>query len=75
MPGRSWRTDGPAGARGVRGAAAPVRAADRDTFTLVPREYLQLQENMQRENREFTTLSNVMRVKHDSAKSAIQNIH
>jgi len=38
-------------------------------------EYLQLQENMQRENREFTTLSNVMKVKHDSAKSAIQNIH
>ena len=38
-------------------------------------EYLQLQEGMQRENREFTTLSNVMRVKHDSAKSAIQNIH
>jgi len=38
-------------------------------------EYLQLQENMQRENREFTTLSNVMKVKHDSAKAAIQNIH
>jgi hypothetical protein len=38
-------------------------------------EYLQLQENMQRENREFTALSNVMKVKHDSARSAIQNIH
>jgi hypothetical protein len=30
---------------------------------------------MQRESREFTALSNVMRVKHDSAKSAIGNIH
>jgi hypothetical protein len=38
-------------------------------------EYLQLQEAMQRESREFTALSNVMRVKHDSAKSAISNIH
>jgi hypothetical protein len=38
-------------------------------------QYLQLQENMQRESREFTALSNVMRVKHDSAKSAIGNIH
>jgi hypothetical protein len=38
-------------------------------------EYLQLQESLQRENREFTTLSNVMRVKHDSARAAIQNIH
>jgi pyridoxal biosynthesis lyase PdxS len=38
-------------------------------------QYLQLQESMQRESREFTALSNVMKVKHDSAKSAINNIH
>lgn len=38
-------------------------------------QYLQLQEGMQRESREFTALSNVMRVKHDTAKSAISNIH
>jgi hypothetical protein len=38
-------------------------------------QYLQLQEAMQRESREFTALSNVMKVKHDSAKSAINNIH
>lgn len=37
--------------------------------------YLQLQESMQRESREFTALSNVMKVKHDSAKAAILNIH
>ncbi|HYD41483.1 MAG TPA: hypothetical protein VEB43_11705 [Anaeromyxobacter sp.] len=42
------------------------------TFNL---QYLQLQEGMQRENREFTALSNVMKVKHDSARAAIQNIH
>lgn len=38
-------------------------------------QYLQLQESLQQESREFTTLSNVMKVKHDSAKAAIQNIH
>jgi hypothetical protein len=38
-------------------------------------QYLQLQEDMQRENRQFTTLSNVLRVEHDSARAAIQNIH
>lgn len=38
-------------------------------------QYLQLQEAMQRENREFTALSNVMRVKHDTARAAIGNIH
>jgi hypothetical protein len=38
-------------------------------------QYLQLQEHMQRESREFAALSNVMKVKHDSAKAAINNIH
>lgn len=38
-------------------------------------QYLQLQEGLQRESREFTALSNVMKVRHDSAKSAINNIH
>jgi hypothetical protein len=42
------------------------------TFNL---QYLQLQEGMQRESREFTALTNVLKVKHDSAKSAINNIH
>lgn len=38
-------------------------------------QYLQLQESLQRESREFTALSNVMKVQHDSAKTAIGNIH
>ena len=38
-------------------------------------QYLQLQENMQRESREFSALSNVMKVRHDTAKAAIANIH
>jgi hypothetical protein len=38
-------------------------------------QYLQLQERMQQESREFSTLSNVMKVKHDTARSAIGNIH
>lgn len=38
-------------------------------------QYLQLQDSMQRESREYQTLSNVMKVRHDSAKAAINNIH
>jgi hypothetical protein len=38
-------------------------------------QYLQLQERLQRESREFTAISNVMKVKHDSARAAITNIH
>lgn len=55
----------------VLGATRQLQEEAR-TFNL---QYLQLQENMQRESRTFTALSNVMKVKHDSAKAAIQNIH
>jgi hypothetical protein len=73
---------GAAGAAAAAGGSAPgegdvleaTRALQREarTFNL---QYLQLQESMQRESREFTALSNVMKVKHDSAKAAIANIH
>jgi hypothetical protein len=53
-------------------AATKALQQQNQSFNL---EYLQLQEGLQRENREFTTLSNIMKVKHDSAKNSIQNIH
>lgn len=37
-------------------------------------QYLNLQQNMQQENRQFTMMSNIMKTKHDTAKSAINNI-
>lgn len=36
--------------------------------------YLQLQNEMQRESREHNAVSNIMKVRHDSAKAAINNI-
>jgi hypothetical protein len=65
---------GGGGAVGEGDVLEATRALQQEsqTFNL---QYLQLQENMQRESREFTALSNVMKVKHDSAKSAINNIH
>ena len=38
------------------------------------RQYLQLQMEMQRESREFNAISNIIKVRHDSAKAAINNI-
>jgi hypothetical protein len=38
------------------------------------REFLALQNEMQRESREFNAISNVIKVRHDSAKAAINNI-
>jgi hypothetical protein len=37
-------------------------------------QYLQLQEKMQAENRSFSSISNVMKTKHDTAKASIQNV-
>jgi len=37
-------------------------------------QFLALQEAMQKENRRFTMVSNVMKTKHDTAKNAINNV-
>ncbi len=37
-------------------------------------QYLQLQQDMQHENRQFTMVSNIMNVRHDTAKTSINNI-
>ena len=38
-------------------------------------QYLELQNEIQADNRQFSTLSNLMKVRHDTAKSAINNMH
>jgi hypothetical protein len=52
---------------------ATMQAMQREsqTFNL---QLLELQEQVQQENRQFTTLSNVLRAKHDTAKAAVSNI-
>lgn len=37
-------------------------------------QYIELQQRMQDENRRFTTLSNVLKARHETAKTAIGNI-
>lgn len=37
-------------------------------------QYLQIQQKIQHENRQFTMISNIMKNKHDTAKNAINNI-
>ncbi|MFL5264954.1 MAG: hypothetical protein ACJ79L_21335 [Anaeromyxobacteraceae bacterium] len=75
--GSAGITAGSAAGAGAAGGGDVVEATralqqEAQTFNL---QYLQLQESMQRESREFTAVTNVMKVKHDSAKSAINNIH
>lgn len=71
-PGTSATRAAAAGGEGDVLEATRALQQEAQTFNL---QYLQLQESMQRESREFQALSNVMKVKHDSAKAAINNIH
>jgi hypothetical protein len=76
-PGTSATRGAPGAVAGGGGEGDILEATralqqEAQTFNL---QYLQLQEAMQRESREFTALSNVMKVKHDTAKSAINNVH
>jgi hypothetical protein len=63
------------------GGAAVTDGSDMATMQAMQREsqafnmqLLALQEDVQQENRRFTTLSNVLRAKHDTAKAAVSNI-
>ncbi len=59
-------TAGPAGGSTIEDALA--QNADKNLY------YLQLQERISAENRSFTALSNVLKARHDTVKSAINNI-
>ncbi|MEB2310317.1 MAG: hypothetical protein OZ921_07305 [Sorangiineae bacterium] len=57
-----------AAAPGTSVEAALAESADQNLY------YLQLQERMQAENRAYTTVSNVLKARHDTVKNAISNI-
>ena len=62
------QAEGPGAAAGPAGQDLVQAGADRNT------QYLLLQEQISAENRRFTTLSNVLKARHDTAKAAIHNI-
>lgn len=37
-------------------------------------QYLQIQQSMQRDSREFTMISNIMKTKHDTARNSLSNL-
>jgi hypothetical protein len=63
----------PGGSAGAGSDFASVATLQRESqaFNL---QLLGLQEEIQQENRRFTTVSNVIRARHDTAKAAISNI-
>ncbi|HEY4015410.1 MAG TPA: hypothetical protein VGM06_18825 [Polyangiaceae bacterium] len=66
------------GATGVSGTATdPTGSIDASLQQSAQMNlyYLQIQQQVDSQNRTFTTLSNVLKTEHDSAKGAIGNIH
>jgi predicted metal-dependent hydrolase len=66
-------------ARLVQGKARPdqLLAATkqmRETQMSFNLQYLQLQSQMQNENRSYTAISNIMKTKHDTVKNSISNV-
>jgi len=66
-------TGGAGGAGAPGGELAQMAAMQRES-QVFNMQLLELQEQVQQENRRFTTLSNVLRAKHDTAKAAVSNI-
>lgn len=60
------------GALTADGGAATAQKAAMQTSTST--QYLQLQSQMQNENRAYTALSNILKTKSDTTKNAISNV-
>lgn len=54
--------------------AAPSTGAQTSLGESFDMQYLQLQSQMQHENRSYTAISNIMKTKHDTVKNSIQNV-
>ena len=51
-----------------------LRQLNADTQMSFSLQYLQLQSQMQHENRTYTAISNIMRTKHETARNSISNV-
>ena len=73
------QTTAPGGATTAGGSAPATDGLDGQKEMMAQNQkwtaqYLALQNDMQRESREFNAVSNIMKVRHESAKTAINNI-
>jgi hypothetical protein len=59
---------------GSPGDIVAATARLQESNQLFSMQYLELQEKMQQENRQYSTVSNVLKTRHESAKTAISNI-
>jgi hypothetical protein len=76
-PSVSTATGDTVGSAGGESSQAGLMAATQSMQELqmsFNMQYLQLQDSMQNDNRQFTMVSNIMKTKHDTVKNTISNI-
>ena len=73
MPGSATGAAALAGTGAGHSDLATMQAMQRES-QVFNMQLLELQEEVQQEKRRFSTLSNVLRAKHDTAKAAVSNI-
>ncbi len=73
ISGGSTAATGATGSTGVDSTMAAAKQMQEMNMSF-NMQYLMLQQKMQADNRQFTTLSNIMKTKHDTAKNAINNV-
>ncbi|HEV7782872.1 MAG TPA: hypothetical protein VGO58_16465 [Chitinophagaceae bacterium] len=65
---------GPAAGGGSQDQLLSATKAMQETQMSFNLQYLQLQSQMQHENRSYTAISNIMKTKHDTVKNSISNV-
>lgn len=72
---RGFTKEAPDNLGGARGEQMDKMWKMQEENQMFNLQYLQLQQELQADNRQFSTLSNLMKARHDTAKSAINNMH
>lgn len=63
------------GSRGASGEQIDKMWEMQEQNQVFNMQYMQLQQQIQADNRNFSTMSNLLKVRHDTAKAAINNMH
>lgn len=71
---RGMSDQAPAGLDGAEGEQLDQMWDTHEDNQVFNMQYMQLQQQMQADNREFSTMSNLLKARHDTAKSAINNM-
>lgn len=71
---RGVSSGAPAGLGGARGEKLDEMWAMQEDNQVFNLQYMHLQQSMQSENRHFSTMSNLLKARHDTAKAAINNM-